>query len=169
METRPKIRPDHTPFDKKLELTCTLFLIVIWCFTVYAYLKLPETIPTHFTASGIANDYGSKTSFLILPIIATLIYLGLTQINKYPYIFNYTIKITEENAQKQYTIATRMLRYLKLVVLIIFSLIILFIYLTTIGITNGLGFWFFPSTVLLILIPIIIGIRESFRKKNNEG
>jgi uncharacterized membrane protein len=167
MEIRPEIRPDLSPFDKNLELIGKLFLVLMWGLTVYTYLKLPDTIPTHFNASGKVDDFGNKMTLLILPILATLMYLGLTLLNKYPYIFNYSTKITQENAQKQYTIATRLLRILKLVILIIFSLIILIVYFTSIGITNGLSFWFLPLTIILIFIPTVISISQSFKKKNN--
>jgi uncharacterized membrane protein len=167
METRPKLKLTLSRLDNKLELTSRIFLFVLWGLTVYTFWKLPTTIPTHFNASGQADDYGNKLTLLILPILATIIYFGLTQLNKYPHIFNYMTKITEDNAQKQYTIATRMLRFLKLAILVIFSLIILFTYLTTIGATNGLGFWFLPLTIGLLLIPTIISISQSFKKKNN--
>lgn len=167
METRPKIKLTPTRLDNKLELTGTIFLVVLWALTIYTFLKLPTTIPIHFNASGQPDDHGNKLTLLILPILATIIYLGMTQLNKFPHIFNYMIKITVENAEKQYTIATRMLRFLKLAILIIFSLIILFTYLTTIGVTNGLGFWFLPLTYGLLLIPTVISISQSFKKKNN--
>jgi uncharacterized membrane protein len=139
----------------------------MWALTLYTIFKLPTTIPIHFNSSGQADNYGNKLTLLILPILATVIYFGLTQLNKYPHIFNYMTKITEDNAQKQYTIATRMLRFLKLSILVIFSLIILFTYLTTIGVTNGLGSWFLPLTFGLLLIPTIISISQSFKIKNN--
>ena len=167
METRPKIKLTPTPLDNKLEQTGKIFLVIMWALTIYTFLKLPMTIPIHFNASGQADNHGNKLTLLILPILATLIYLGVTQLNKYPHIFNYMTKITVENAEKQYTIATRMLRFLKLAILIIFSLVILFTYLTTIGVTNGLGFWFLPLTYGLLLVPTIISISQSFKKKNN--
>jgi len=168
METRPKIKLTPSPLDNRLELTSKIFLVVMWVLTLYTFFKSPMTIPTHFNGSGQADDYGNKMTLLILPILATIIYFGLAQLNKYPHIFNYMTKITEDNAQKQYIIATRMLRFLKLAILVIFSLIILFTYLTTIGVTNGLGFWFLPLTFGLLLIPTIIGISQSFNKKNTE-
>ena len=167
METRPKLKLTLSLLDNKLELTSKIFLVAMWALTLYTFLKLPTTIPTHFNASGQADDYGNKLTLLILPILATIIYFGLTQLNKYPHIFNYMTKITDDNAQKQYTIATRMLRFLKLSILLIFSLIILFTYLTSIGVTNGLGFWFLPLTFGLLLTPTIISICQSFKKKNN--
>jgi uncharacterized membrane protein len=169
METRPEIKLTLSKLDNKLELTSRILFVVMWGLTLYTFLKLPTIIPTHFNASGQADDYGNKLSLLILPVLASVIYFGLTQLNKYPHIFNYLAKITQDNAQKQYTIATRMLRFLKLVILLIFSLLILFIYLTTIGVTNGLGFWFLPLTFGLLFIPTIISISQSFKKKNNQA
>lgn len=167
METRPQIKLTLSKLDKNLELTSKIFLVVMWGLTLYTFLKLPTTIPIHFNAAGHADNYGNKMTLLILPVLATIIYFGLTQLNKYPHIFNYMTKISEDNAEKQYTIATRMLRFLKFSILLIFSLIILFTYLTTIGVTNGLGFWFLPLTFGLLLIPTIISISQSFKKKNN--
>jgi uncharacterized membrane protein len=137
----------------------------MWALTIYTFIKLPTTIPIHFNASGQADNYGNKLTLLILPILATTIYFGLTQLNKHAPILNYMTEITKDNAQKQYTIATRMLRFLKLAILVIFSLIVLFTYLTTIGVTNGLGFWFLPLTFGLLLIPTIISISQLFKKK----
>jgi uncharacterized membrane protein len=167
MDTRPKMKLNLSPLDNKLELTGKIFLVFMWALTLYIFLKLPTTIPTLFNAWGQADDYGNKLTLLILPILSTIIYFGLTQLNKYPHIFNYMTEITEDNALKQYAIATRMFRFLKLAILVIFSFIILFTYLTTIGVTNGLGFWFIPLTSAILLIPTIISIRQSFRKNNN--
>jgi hypothetical protein len=75
-------------------------------------------------------------------------------------------KITADNAQRQYTIAKRKLRFLKLAIPIVFSLIILFIYFTSIGVTKGLGFWFLLLTFGFILIPVIISLSQSLTKKN---
>ncbi|MBZ5855513.1 DUF1648 domain-containing protein [Flavihumibacter profundi] len=133
MENRPKIKLNLSNLDNILELTSKVLLVVLWALTLFTYVKLPETIPIHFNASGKADNFGSKATLLLLPFLGTLFYLGLTQLNKYPHIFNYMTKITVDNAQKHYSTATRMLRFLKLAVLIIFSLLILLTYMTTIG------------------------------------
>ena len=164
METRPKIKLNLSQLDHRLELAAKIFLVVMWGLTVFTFLKLPATIPVHFSASGQADSYGNKLTLLFLPILAMIIYFGLTQLNKYPHIFNYITKITADNAQRQYGIATRILRFLKLVILIIFSAIILFTYLTTMGIANGLGIWFLPFTFVLLLVPAIISISQSLKK-----
>jgi uncharacterized membrane protein len=164
MENRPRIKLKLSSLDKTLEITSKVFLIVLWGLTLFAFLKSPMSIPTHFNASGKADVYGNKMTLLILPILATIIYFGLTRLNKYPHIFNYLKKITVDNAERQYSIATRLMRCMKLAILLIFSLIILFSYLTTIGAANGLGFWFLPLTEGLLTIPPVIAIIESLKK-----
>ena len=164
METILKTKLTLSSLDNKLELTSKVFLVIMWGLTIYTFLKSPSIIPIHFNALGQADNYGNKVTDLVLPILATVIYFGLTQLIKYPHLLT---KGTVNNSQKHYIIAARTLRFLKLIILFIFSLIILFTYLTTIRVTNGLGFWFFPLTIGLFLIPIIIPMSETFRKKDN--
>jgi uncharacterized membrane protein len=164
MEAKPRLKLNLSRLDKRLEVTNKILLFVLWSLTLYSFWKLPATIPTHYNASGQVDDYGNKLTLLILPILATAIYFGLTQLNKHPHVLNYMNKITEDNAHRQYTIATRMLRFIKLATLLIFSLMILFTYLTAIGVTNGLGSWFLPLTSGLVLIPIIVSVFQSSRK-----
>jgi uncharacterized membrane protein len=166
MQPRPRLILTLSPLDNAFELSGKIFLVVTWALTAYIFFKLPATIPIHFNGSGQVDNYGSKATLLILPVLGTLLYAGLTQLNKYPHIFNYMADITEENAVKQYTIATRCLRFIKLAILFIFSVIILFTYLTTIGVTKGLGLWFLPLMFVLFIVPTIITISQSLKKKN---
>lgn len=133
MEPRPRIKITPSSLDNKLELTSKIFLAIIWAFSLYIFWISPSIIPSHFNASGQADDYGNKLILLILPTLGTLFYFGLSKLNKYPHTFNYMVKITADNAEKQYTIATRILRFLKLAILVMFSLILFFLYFTTIG------------------------------------
>jgi uncharacterized membrane protein len=164
METRPEMNVSLSNLDKILESISKVLVLIIWGLTIYTFFKLPTIIPTHFNASGQPDGHGNKLTILILPILASLLYFGLTKLNQYPQSFNYITTITEENAEKQYTIASRMLRVLKIALLIIFSHIILFTYLTTIGLTNGLGVGFLPFTLGIVFIPIIFYIGQSIKK-----
>lgn len=165
MNAKPKIVLTLSPLDHTLELLSMLILIVMWLLTIFVFIKSPTVIPTHFNASGIPDDYGNKSSILILPVIASLIFFGITWLNKYPHILNYASTITEENAHKQYSQATRMLRFLKLVVLLIFTILVLLTYLTSIGVVSSLGAWFLPAVIVLMLVPVFIPIIISLRMK----
>ena len=164
METRPIIKLSLSMLDKILELTGTILLLAMWCCTVYALVKSPATVPVHYNASGQPDNYGSKWSILLLPLLGTVIYFGLTVLNRNPHIFNYLQKITTGNAAQQYSIAARMLRFLKLSILIIFCIVILSDFLTATGVIKGLGIWFLPFMFILISLPTIILIAQSFKK-----
>ncbi|MBE7170073.1 MAG: DUF1648 domain-containing protein [Williamsia sp.] len=166
MEVRPKVKLTLSRLDHILEITSKIVLAIMWVLMLYIFFKLPAVIPIHFGSTGQADGYGNKTTILFLPVLATVIYFGMTQLNKRPHILNYPVKITVNNALRQYTLATRMLRFIKVAVLIILSLIILFTYLTTIGVANGLGSWFLPFALGILLLPTIVLISLSLMKGN---
>ena len=156
METRPKIKPRLSRLDRALEGLCLVILILLWIGTIAGFSKLPGQIPSHFNAAGQADDYSSKGSIFTLPIVATIIYIGMTIINKYPHIYNYPATVTAENACRLYTSATRLIRTLKLAVVVVFSAIVLLTYTSATGKGDGPGAWFLPVVLTLMLVPVII-------------
>ena len=165
MEARPKIKIAPTQFDKVLEIGGIILLVIIWVLTVFNYYQSPDTVAIHFNLSGQTDGYGNKLTLLFLPIIPTAIYFGLTELNKYPHIFNYMTKITDDNAKKQYTVATRMIRILKFSVVLIFLIDVLSTLLITLGIFRGLGTWFFPLSMLILAVPTVYVIFQLLNKK----
>ena len=168
MQTRPIIKLQLTPLDRLLEIIGKCCIALLWILTLFAFFNMPDIVPTHFNASGQADNYGSKGTIFILPVIATNLFIVLTLLNNYPHILNYPTKITEANAVSQYTIATRMSRFLKLAVVIIFTAIALGTLLTSLHITPGLGHWFLPVFEVLIFLPTIYAITAFFNKKKQE-
>ncbi len=162
---RPKIRIELTTADKMVEILGWFALLSIWIFTIASYSSLPDTIPIHYNGAGKADGFGNKINILILPFIATILFVGMTIANKFPHFFNYPTKITEENALRQYTNATRMMRFLKLILVVLFSLIAFKTIQGTRGNSAGLGIWFLPLTMGLIFIPLTYFIIKSFRSK----
>jgi len=166
MEERPKIELELTGIDRVIEITGWFSLFALWVYSIINFSNLPKIIPTHFNAAGEANDFGGKASILALPIIATIIFAGLAILYRYPHIYNYPTSITKENAQRQYTIATRLVRYLNLVVVLIFGYIAFTIIQGAKGQTGGLGMWFLPVSLGVVFIPIIFYIVKSRKKIN---
>lgn len=158
METRPKLKLQLSITDNIVTILSLLVLVSMWFFVVYTYQSLPEIIPTHFNAAGKADSFGNKTNYFFLPVLATILYFGLSFLNRYPHIFNYLNKITEQNARHQYTVATRMLRYLNLTILIVFSTIMLFTYQSATGQKNGPGPFFLIFICCILFIPLTVGI-----------
>ena len=160
-EERPKIKLIPTSADKLVDLLGWIMLLAIWALTISHYSTLPDTIPTHFNGAGEADGFGSKASIIGLPIIATLLFIGLTVLNRYPHIFNYPSPVTQDNALRLYTLATRMLRYLKLVLLLVFGGIEFMTIQNATGKAAGLGVWFLPLTLVLVFLPLIYFVVKS--------
>lgn len=167
MDKKPKIELQLNQTDKILELIGWFAVLGMWVLIVANYSELPDIIPTHYNEAGEADGFGNKLNILALPIISTLIFIGLTALNKYPHLFNYPSEITKENELYQYTNASRMIRFLKLIIMVIFGWIVFKTIQNENGNTDGLGTWFLPLTMALIFIPIIYFLINTNKKKKN--
>ncbi len=163
MKERPKIKLELTITDKTLELLGWLSILAIWGLTITYYTNLPDTIPTHYNVAGKVDGFGGKATILILPLIATILFVGMTILNSFPHLFNYPTKITKENVLRQYTNATRMIRRLKLTIVIIFGLILFKTIQNASEPSDGLGTWFLPLAMGLIFIPLTYFLIKSFK------
>lgn len=153
---RPRIQIKKNIFDWTLELITLLIFLLVLAVPIIYYNELPETVPRHFNAAGEPDAYGSKTILWILPLICSLMYVGLTILNRYPHIFNYLDEITEENAERQYRMATKLIRILKLIVTATFCYILFQTVQTALDHQQGLGTYFLPIFIV-VMIAIIIG------------
>ena len=165
MNKRPRIKLQLKQTDKVLEVVGWVSVLGIWALTLTNYSILPEIIPIHFNGAGKADEFGNKTHIFILPIISTLLFIGLTTLNKHPHMFNYPSQITKENAVDQYTNATRMMRVLKLVIVLLFGLIVFRKIQIVNGHADGLGTWFLPFTIGLFIILSLYFLMMSMKDK----
>jgi uncharacterized membrane protein len=109
--------------DVCLEITAIMLLLFCVFTTLIIWNQLPERVPIHFNITGQADSYGNKTSFLIILPVILFLYLAFTILGKFPYIYNYVVKISKENAEKQYRLAKRLILVLKNEIIIIFIII----------------------------------------------
>lgn len=121
---RPKINVPYEQSDLLIELINITLLVLIWGFTLVNYQELPETIPVHFNAVGDPDDFGHRNTVWLLPAIATFVFLLMFLLNRYPHLHNYTVNITETNALINYRLSTRVLRYMNLFCMILFSVLV---------------------------------------------
>lgn len=158
---RPKIKIKKETLDIVLEITSISVLVFVFGYILFQFNSLPEEIPSHFDSTGTPDDYQSKNSIWILPIIGLVIYLFITFLSQYPHTFNYMVKITEENAETQYRKAVRMINIIKTITIVAFGYISLISIQIAKGFQSGLGFWFVP-----VLIASLLGV-VFFSLKNN--
>ncbi|MDP2088324.1 MAG: DUF1648 domain-containing protein [Flavobacteriaceae bacterium] len=159
-KNRPKIKIVKTAFDGLIDWFNIILLVVYFVYVYLQHQHLPDMIPTHFGANGIPDDFGPKSSIWILPIIAFIILIGMRILSHYPHQLNYWVKITEENAPKQYRFGIHILRFASLYVMLLFF----YISYATINIAlsseiNKLGNWFLPvvmgSAIVFFLFILI--------------
>lgn len=167
-ENLPKVKLKRTTLDWIIEVAAFSFLIVLIALPLIWYNKLPENIPVHFNGAGEPDGYGGKSSLWLLPATGLFIWLLLTVIEAFPQVYNFPVKITPENIVTQYRMATRLIRILKAVILIIFSFISFQTMKTATGGASGLGKAFLPVFLLITFGLIIIYMVKSFNNRQSE-
>ncbi len=164
MEVRPKLKIELNSIDILAEIIGWVVLVSIWVIAISNFQNLPDQIPIHFNAYGQVDSYGSKSTIFMLPIIGTILFIGLTILNNFPHIFNFPVKIHLENAKSQYKNATRLIRFLKLFIVFILLVIVLKTLETTNHKSEGLGIWFLPLFIGLTISLLTIFVVKASRK-----
>lgn len=161
---RPKLKPEMAPIDWLLEIFALCALAFLAGYTVYWYSRLPEVIPTHFNFKGEVDDYGNRSELWFLPAIGLFIYVLMTLIALVPHTFNFPWKITPQNALRQYRLAIRMIRTLKLTLVLLFTAIVH--NMVRSALTHGLemSWWFMPFFMAAVFLPVIIYMVVASRK-----
>ena len=115
-EQRPHIRPPLSALEiVAIAITVTGLLFTILPLAIL-WPGIPATIPTHFDLYGQPNAYGAKTALLIYPGVAIGITLLFQALCHYPWLFNYPVRITQENALLQYKRGRLLLRWVNALV-----------------------------------------------------
>ena len=148
---RPKIKVALEPIDKIIERLGIIGLVILIGLPLFYFDKLPETIPRHFGADGKPDAFSGKGIIWTLPVIGFAMYAGLFWLNKYPHIFNYPQKVTQENAKRLYTVGKRMIRTLNTLITCLFAYITFSTIQVALGNQSGLGTWFLPIFMILTL------------------
>ena len=162
---RPRIRPEKEPVDIILEIAGLIGIVAMIVLTASKYAGLPQVIPTHFNGAGIPDDYGGKGMIWLLPAIGLVIFTGISILNHFPFIFNFPVNITPENAERLYRHATRSMRLMNRV------LVVLFFYLTwetislAMGKSAGLGMLFLPVTLGAVFFVSIYMVIRMYQLK----
>lgn len=165
MNKRPLIRIKLTQTDKIIEIFGWCLLLISWIWVAVHYAQLPEVIPTHFNAIGEPDGFSDKKHIWTLILMSTGFFTGMTLLNRFPHIFSYLVPITKENALCQYTYATQMIRYLKLIFVILFVILAFSSIQCANEKAEKLAIGGFIPTLLAVFIPIINFIIKSNRDR----
>ena len=162
---RPEIIIQKKSIDIFFEMVALLTIIFMWAFCLYHYKSLPEIIPTHYGANGIADDYGSKKTLFLIPGIVTIIVMGMRWLNRYPHKFNYMTAITADNAERQYRMATRLIRYLQFIIAVLFNYIVVKTVEDAYVKQSTLDIWFVFILEAAVFVPTVYTVYTALIKK----
>lgn len=159
--SNPEIKITLTTFDKFLDTAGWFLLALLWSYTIYSLINLPEIIPIHFNSSGLPDRFGNKGVVVIMPIIGSFVVIGLHYLNKVPHLHNQTISVNPQNAEALYLNSTRMLRFIKISILLVFIMVsTAFQSGTTLSIV-----WLLPIILVLFLGPVAYFVYRSYKLK----
>ena len=162
---RPRIPVRKDFSDWLIEIIGACFSVIMIGLPIYYYSELPDIIPSHFNAAGEPDDYNEKSVIWTLPIMGLITYLGLLFLNQYPHIFNYPTPITEQNAEHQYRIATKLIRTLNMVIVVGFSYISYSTIQAAFEQQIGLGTLFLPLFLLSIFGVVGFYLYTAFKRR----
>ena len=152
---RPRLKLEKQPLDKALEIIGIMAVIAMLALPVYYWADIPDVIPTHYNTLGQPDDYGSKWTAMVLPLIGAALFVALHWLNRFPHIFNYAGNITPDNAHQHYRMATRLLRIVGVVVALSFAYLTYTVIHTSLGNMSGPGSGFVAIfMVSMLIVPI---------------
>lgn len=155
MKNQPTISLAKSGLERACEILALAGLAFFILLIAAYWSKLPATIPIHFNLAGKADGWGSKATILVLPGIALFIYATMTLASQSSKHINYPVRITPENAERQYRLARHLLAVMK--VAVIWGLLGLTWLILRTALSEGaqLGSW--PAFVLVGSVFAIIG------------
>ncbi|MEG0841142.1 MAG: DUF1648 domain-containing protein [Erysipelotrichaceae bacterium] len=97
-----------------------LFLASYFGYLLLNWSNFPERIPGHYNAAGVVDRWGDKVELLVLPIVAFVIYMLLTLIERFPKSWNTGVNVTEENKNRVYVTLKSLIVTAKLITVAFF-------------------------------------------------
>ncbi|GLO67199.1 MULTISPECIES: DUF1648 domain-containing protein [Oceanobacillus] len=121
MKTNPIIEVPATRLERGIHIITYTFLGLLYLFVTLQYSSLPDQIPAHYNFNGEITRTMSKGGIWIFPIITTIFSFVFSFMCKIPYMSNYPVKVTEENAEPVYKEGRLMLATLGLFLVLFMS------------------------------------------------
>ena len=157
---QPKLKIKNTPLDYFITGITLIALLLTFILPALNFDILPNDIPTHFNGKGEPDNYSSKQSIWLLPIISLLMTAGLFWLRNKPHLFNYPTTVNDTNATHIYRVSKTMVGFITVFI------VISFLYITSQSIamaldkSQGLGNWFLPVFIGGLLLIIIYSLSQ---------
>lgn len=162
MNNQPKIEVPGSIFETLLNAITLLIFFAMLLFLLIQFDTLPDQVPSHYNGMGEVDGWGGKEQLFLLPIIAVVLWLGMTVLERYPHIFNY-LNLTNDNAELQYKNGRAMMNVLKNEIMFFFSIITVQNIRVAFGTAEGLGVFFLPVLLIVVFGSVLFFIFRMLR------
>ena len=163
MKERPRINIEKTLIQKWFDVATLTFLFLSIVYLALEWSGVPNRVPIHFNAAGEADNWGSKLTIILFPVLGILVWGVFTILERYPHRYNFVVKITEGNAALQYRSAIVLMRFLKNTIALLFAYLTVESVQIARGLQEGLNWWVMPLFLTMIFSAIILYIVHSIR------
>jgi len=147
------MRVKNNIFDIILNILCVVLLLGVVIYLIIRWSSIPDQVPGHFNISGEITRWDSKGSLIAMPIIAVVLYIGMTILEQFPQVWNTGVRVTQENMFRVYKILKHMISVIKLLIVATFVSITIFQSLAI-----GLPTWLLIMFISLIFGTVVINI-----------
>jgi uncharacterized membrane protein len=134
----------------------------------YNYSRLPEQIPIHFNGQGEADGFGSKSWLILLPIVSLAIWFPVFWLQNRPHQLNYPVRITPENAEHQYALASQFLQRVNLIQALLFLAATRVTIQAALNGSNRISPWTIPVFLIGIGVALIIYIIKAGSRSSSK-
>jgi uncharacterized membrane protein len=145
------------------EVIALLGLLLAIAVVADFYSRLPERIATHFNAEGVANGFGGRATLWLLVGIALLLYVTLSAIERIPRVVNLKKPLAPEREKVVLAESMAMVGWIKVEICWMFAYICLAMVRNGMGLQVGLGRWFLPVTLVVVLGTTAVYLGRIFR------
>jgi len=150
LSNRPKLSPELRKFDKVVNILGWISFAGFLASILSIYDKLPDVIPIHYSLSGEADRWSSKSEVWTLIAVVGIVFSLLTFFAHRPRLFNIPVRITKANAQIKYDLVARMIRITRLTITLFFLGFIWIVFLEY----NSYLSWLITIGVVVIIFPV---------------
>jgi uncharacterized membrane protein len=158
MNINKKTKLKFNTYQKIIEIISITALLFTFIYLMINFSSIPERVPSHFNASGIADAWSDKNFVFFTPVAGLILYLFITVISFFPSVWNLPVVLTEENKYRVLSETRNFISSIKLI------MVLIFVYLSISVInTMPLFSYFLPlflivfiSTIAIFIIRIII-------------
>ncbi|QHS24001.1 DUF1648 domain-containing protein [Virgibacillus sp. MSP4-1] len=123
MQNNPIIDLPPSRTVNRLNAITLIIILGTYIYLAFVFPGLPEEVPIHFNFAGEADHWGNKAFILIFPLIFTIILLPLHFLQRTPYMHNYPVKVTDENASRLYQLGRLLLAVMNVEMALLMALI----------------------------------------------